>query len=56
MIPEQPTVTLRTHSLQTFVVDLGAQKENKSCGRLLSVLSLKVPTGKTALGSKNNWQ
>lgn len=46
MIPEQPTVTLRTHSLQTVVVDLGAQKENKSRGRLFISSQLESPDRK----------
>jgi hypothetical protein len=30
MITEQPTVTLRTYSLQTVIMDLGAQKGNRN--------------------------
>lgn len=38
MITERPTVTLGTNSLQTVIVDLGAQKGNRNhAGDLVSV-------------------
>lgn len=54
MITEQSTVTLGTNSLQTVIVDLGAQKGNRNHAGDLVSSPLGSMDRKKALGSKSN--